>query len=60
MNAGDLLALADRELMMPLDQEARRTVLASWSAVLEYCRAAMAFADKEQSPVNNMLVISNR
>jgi DNA repair protein RadC len=25
-----------------------RTVLASWSAVLEYCRAAMAFADKEQ------------
>jgi DNA repair protein RadC len=26
----------------------RRTVLASWSAVLEYCRAAMAFADKEQ------------
>ncbi len=27
--AGDLLALADRELMLPLDQEARRTVLAS-------------------------------
>lgn len=29
MNAGDLLALADRELIMPLDQEARRTVLAA-------------------------------
>ena len=25
-----------------------RPVLASWSAVLDYCRAAMAFADKEQ------------
>jgi putative membrane protein len=29
LNAGDLLALADRELMMPLDREARRTVLAA-------------------------------
>jgi putative membrane protein len=29
LNAGDLLALADRELMMPLDQETRRTVLAA-------------------------------
>ena len=26
----------------------QRTVLSSWSAVIEYCRAAMAFADKEQ------------
>ena len=26
----------------------RRAVLGSWSAVLDYCRAAMAFADKEQ------------
>jgi DNA repair protein RadC len=26
----------------------RRPLLASWSAVLDYCRAAMAFADKEQ------------
>jgi DNA repair protein RadC len=26
----------------------RRTVLASWSAVLDYCRTAQAFADKEQ------------
>jgi DNA repair protein RadC len=26
----------------------KRHVLASWSAVLDYCRAAMAFADKEQ------------
>ena len=26
----------------------KRTVLSSWSAVLDYCRTAMAFADKEQ------------
>ncbi len=26
----------------------RRPVLSSWSAVLDYCRAAMAFAEKEQ------------
>ena len=26
----------------------RRAVLSSWSAVLDYCRTAMAFADKEQ------------
>ena len=26
----------------------RATVLSSWSAVLDYCRTAMAFADKEQ------------
>src|SRR5499427_6509094 len=26
----------------------RRQVLSSWAAVLDYCRAAMAFADKEQ------------
>ncbi|MFL9827638.1 RadC family protein [Rhodoplanes sp. SY1] len=26
----------------------RRTVLSSWSSVLDYCRTAMAFADKEQ------------
>ena len=26
----------------------KRTVLSSWSNVLEYCRTAMAFADKEQ------------
>jgi DNA repair protein RadC len=29
-------------------QVKRRTVLSSWSAVLDYCRAAMAFAEKEQ------------
>jgi putative membrane protein len=29
LNPGELLALADRELMLPLDQEARRTVLAA-------------------------------
>ncbi len=26
----------------------QRTVLSSWSTVIEYCRSAMAFADKEQ------------
>jgi DNA repair protein RadC len=26
----------------------KRTVLSSWSSVLDYCRTAMAFADKEQ------------
>ena len=29
-------------------QVKRRPVLSSWSAVLDYCRTAMAFADKEQ------------
>lgn len=29
-------------------QVKQRTVLSSWSSVIEYCRAAMAFADKEQ------------
>jgi DNA repair protein RadC len=29
-------------------QVQRRTVLSSWSAVLDYCRTAMAFEDKEQ------------
>ncbi len=29
-------------------QVQKRTVLSSWSNVLEYCRTAMAFADKEQ------------
>ncbi len=29
LNPGDLLALADRELIMPLDQQVRRTVLAA-------------------------------
>ena len=29
-------------------QVKRRPVLSSWSSVLDYCRTAMAFADKEQ------------
>ena len=29
-------------------QVQKRTVLSSWSNVLDYCRTAMAFADKEQ------------
>jgi DNA repair protein RadC len=30
------------------DQVKGRPVLSSWSALIDYCRAAMAFADKEQ------------
>jgi DNA repair protein RadC len=30
-------------------QVKKRPVLSSWSSVLDYCRTAMAFADKEQS-----------
>jgi DNA repair protein RadC len=33
---------------LALGEVKRRQVLSSWSAVLDYCRAAMAFADKEQ------------
>jgi DNA repair protein RadC len=33
---------------MARDQVKDRQVMSSWSALLEYCRAAMAFADKEQ------------
>jgi DNA repair protein RadC len=29
-------------------QVKRRPVLSSWSGVLDYCRTAMAFAEKEQ------------
>jgi DNA repair protein RadC len=29
-------------------QTRKRTVLSSWTSVLDYCRTAMAFADKEQ------------
>ena len=29
-------------------QAKKRTVLSSWSAVLDYCRTTMAFSDKEQ------------
>jgi DNA repair protein RadC len=30
------------------DQVRSRPMLSSWSALIDYCRAAMAFADKEQ------------
>jgi DNA repair protein RadC len=33
---------------MAKGQLGKRTVLASWNAVLDYCRTVMAFADKEQ------------
>ncbi len=39
------LAAAQR---LARDEVKRRPVLSSWSAVLDYCRAAQAFADKEQ------------
>ncbi len=33
-----------------------RPVLSSWSAVIDYCRAAMAFAEKEQFRVRSLIV----
>jgi DNA repair protein RadC len=33
---------------LALGEVKRRAVLSSWSAVLDYCRAAMAFGEKEQ------------
>jgi DNA repair protein RadC len=38
-------AAANRITRGPLQQ---RTLLSSWSSVIDYCRTAMAFADKEQ------------
>jgi len=40
-----IAAAASRVVKGQLKQ---RTVLSSWSSVIEYCRSAMAFADKEQ------------
>lgn len=44
----DLKACAAAARMVGKAQVADREVLASWSAVLEYCRAAMAFEEIEQ------------
>ena len=33
---------------MTRSQAQKRTVLSSWSSVIDYCRTAMAYADKEQ------------
>jgi DNA repair protein RadC len=44
----DLKIVAAAARRMAKGAVAKRQVLSSWSAVLEYCRTAMAFADKEQ------------
>ncbi|MEO0498344.1 MAG: DNA repair protein RadC [Pseudomonadota bacterium] len=44
----DLKACASAARMLSKSQVAKREVLSSWSAVLEYCRAAMAFEPIEQ------------
>ncbi len=41
-----IIAAAAQRLTM--DKAVRRKVLSSWSAVIDYCRAAMAFADREE------------
>lgn len=41
-----IAATASRVARGQINQQ--KTVLSSWSSVIEYCRAAMAFADKEQ------------
>jgi DNA repair protein RadC len=46
--ATDLTVLAAVAARVARGAVKRRPVLASWSAVLDYCRAAQAFADKEQ------------
>ncbi|MBX3531836.1 MAG: DNA repair protein RadC [Rhizobiaceae bacterium] len=46
--ASDLKTVAAAGRRMARSQIARRTVLGSWSQVLDYCRAAMAFEPREQ------------
>lgn len=44
----DLKLIEAAAVRMTRGAIARRSVLDSWTAVLDYCRASMAFADKEQ------------
>ncbi|MGX9391546.1 RadC family protein [Nitrobacteraceae bacterium UC4446_H13] len=44
----EIMLIAAAASRVAKGQLKQRTVLSSWSAVIEYCRAAMAFADKEQ------------
>jgi DNA repair protein RadC len=46
--AADLAIVAAAGQRLARGKVAGRQVLASWSSVLEYCRAAMAFAEREQ------------
>lgn len=45
---GEIKLIAATASRVAKGQVKQRTVLSSWSSVIEYCRAAMAFADKEQ------------
>ena len=45
---GDLKVVEAAGRRLARGAVAKRQVLGSWSAVLEYCRAAMAFAEREQ------------
>ena len=53
----DLRAVAAAGRRLARGAVAQRPVLASWSAVIEYCRAAMAFAEREQF---RLLFLDNR
>jgi DNA repair protein RadC len=44
----ELALIAAASQRIARGQLRQRTVLSSWASVLEYCRTAMAFADKEQ------------
>jgi DNA repair protein RadC len=44
----DFKIVAEAARRLAYGEVKRRPVLSSWSAVLDYCRAAMAFADREQ------------
>jgi DNA repair protein RadC len=44
----DLKIIEEAARRLAYGEVKRRTVLSSWSAVLDYCRAAMAFAVREQ------------
>ena len=45
---GDLKIIEAAGRRLAKGAVAKRPVLSSWTAVIDYCRAAMAFADKEQ------------
>jgi DNA repair protein RadC len=46
--AGDLKIVAAALHRMARDEVAKRPVLSSWSAVLDYCRVRMAFEEREE------------
>ncbi len=46
--AADLAVVAAAGQRLARGQVAKKPVLSSWSSVIDYCRAAMAFAEREQ------------